>query len=278
MILNKTIIDGGCVLIAIRKHNLIDAGNLERTDRGKEFSCPNPACEKQVFLKYGVIPHKIPHFAHYPKQACDMKEEPESQLHIDMKNATYNLFKDHFSKKIGSNFTINKEVWVDGQRADVLIECGKNPNNKTRIAIECQVSKLGLEDFLERTRKYTEKNIYVCWLFDINPFIGHAEVRMSVVNISSWLMYFKRIYAFCPSTKSLYSITSFFRTKTIASPEPHRITFTGFCLSVNTPPTPTLAGWPEEENDLNNRNYEKYKKYHPNIPVKIAGFWDKKFW
>jgi hypothetical protein len=83
--------------------------------------------------------------------------EPETIEHKAMKSYWYEIFPNFNSIKF-----CQKEYWFDDQVADVYFET----EDKFKIAIECQNSPITSKKLIERTKKYTEKEIYVLWIFN----------------------------------------------------------------------------------------------------------------
>ena len=166
------------MLIGLINNKQIYAENLSKKDRGKNYICPR--CKEKIILKYGDI--KIPHFAHY-SNPCDINEEPESKLHLNMKKYVYNYFKNKFK-------SVELEKWLNDQRADVYIitDTGK------QIAIECQCSNITKENILKRTEKYTEKGIYTLWLFPTDYFIFSKIIKYPLMYKVIKDFYYGRIY------------------------------------------------------------------------------------
>jgi len=83
--------------------------------------------------------------------------EPETIEHKTMKAYWYVMFPKFnqiSSKKI--------EYKIEDQIADVYFEL----NNGKKVVIECQNSQISKRKLIERTKKYTHKNIYTLWIFN----------------------------------------------------------------------------------------------------------------
>jgi len=83
--------------------------------------------------------------------------EPETIEHKTMKSYWYNIFP-----KFNSIKTRYLEYWFEDQIADVYFEL----RDGKKVAIECQNSQITTQKLIERTKKYTLKNIYVLWVFN----------------------------------------------------------------------------------------------------------------
>ncbi len=84
--------------------------------------------------------------------------EPETVEHKTMKDYWYHIFPLF-------NYIKNRklEYWLGDQIADVYFELRENGE---KIAIECQNSPISSKKIMERTAKYTNKGIYVLWVFN----------------------------------------------------------------------------------------------------------------
>ncbi len=83
--------------------------------------------------------------------------EPETIEHKTMKAFWYLMFP-----KFNSISTKKLEYKIGDQIADVYFEL----RNGKKVVIECQNSQISKRKLIERTKKYTHKNIYVLWIFN----------------------------------------------------------------------------------------------------------------
>lgn len=165
------------MLTAIDRENnqkIIASPDLERKG---SYYCQ--MCSTALLLKKGRV--KIPHFAHVPRGLkCDYVGE--SLVHLQMKKGIYNYLK----REIPNAALIELEKPLGFARPDVFIQ------NKYKIAIEVQASKLTVEQILQRTLNYSQNNIFVLWvlpfaeerLYSFKPFFG--EHRASIVKMKEY--------------------------------------------------------------------------------------------
>lgn len=128
------------------------------SEKDKDYFCPQ--CDEMVILKKGT--KVIHHFAHHPFQDCEWWE-PESQLHLEMKLFIKNLFEKQWS-----NYSkiVELEYRISNLYADVYVETVTG----LKIAIECQVSYKPIQKIIEKTKIYSDNDIYTWWIFS-----GHTK-------------------------------------------------------------------------------------------------------
>ncbi len=121
---------------------------LPKNPQNYTWTCRN--CKKPVFYN----PYEKC-FKHRGKKPEDF--EPETLEHKTMKNYWYTVFPkfNHIKSR-------HKEFWLEDQVADVFFEL----RDGKKVAIECQNSPIIAKKLIERTKKYTKKNIYVLWVFN----------------------------------------------------------------------------------------------------------------
>lgn len=83
--------------------------------------------------------------------------EPETIEHKVMKAYWYLMFP-----KFNSVVKKKVEFKIGDQVADLYFEL----SDKKRVVIECQNSQISKKKLIERTKKYSMKNIYVLWIFN----------------------------------------------------------------------------------------------------------------
>ena len=93
--------------------------------------------------------------------------EPETVEHKTMKDYWYHIFP--LFNSIKSRIL---EYWLGDQIADVYFELRENGE---KIAIECQNSPISSKKIMERTAKYTNKGIYVLWVFNASGSVVSEE-------------------------------------------------------------------------------------------------------
>ena len=93
--------------------------------------------------------------------------EPETVEHKTMKDYWYHIFPLFNSIK-----SRTLEYWLGDQIADVYFELRENGE---KVAIECQNSPISSKKLMERTAKYTNKGIYVLWVFNASGSVVSEE-------------------------------------------------------------------------------------------------------
>ncbi len=121
---------------------------LPKNPQNYNWTCKN--CNKPVF--YNQYEDCFKHRGLKPDGF-----EPETIEHKAMKNYWYSVFPkfNHIKSR-------HKEFWFEDQVADVYFEL----RDGKKVAIECQNSPITSKRLIERTKKYTEKDIYVLWVFN----------------------------------------------------------------------------------------------------------------
>lgn len=150
----------------------------EMEDRTLEYLCP--FCNDKMILVKGKI--KIDHFRHYASKDCE--SEPETKEHLQGKLFLYDFFSKAYPTEL--------EPKMNGFKPDLLIT-----DRMFKIAIEFQCSPLSMEEFLYRTKRYTENKIYVIWIFGRNNFFkweGGISYRVRNIEKKAHELYFGRVY------------------------------------------------------------------------------------
>lgn len=137
-------------------------------DNKDSLKCPN--CENQLI--FVNCTKKIKHFRH--KSICNCEWERETEEHLSMKR--FIIDKMDLEPE-------NVEVNLKFAIPDIYLADKK-------IAIEVQNSNISEEKFLYRTRRYTEKGIYVLWVF--HPRLLKENVPKFVRKAHE--LYYGRIY------------------------------------------------------------------------------------
>ncbi|MBA7700501.1 hypothetical protein ES703_109215 [subsurface metagenome] len=121
---------------------------LPKNPQNYTWICRN--CDKPVF--YNQYENCFKHRGQKPEGF-----EPETIEHKAMKNYWYSVFPkfNHIKSR-------HREYWFEDQVADVYFEL----RDRKKVAIECQNSPITSKKLIERTKKYTAKDIYVLWVFN----------------------------------------------------------------------------------------------------------------
>lgn len=124
-----------------------------RVDEDQDCFCPE--CQEALFVKDG--PEKITHFSHFPSSNCGYGTG-ESWRHQALKMAAMEAFENfesvHFEQSV-----------IPGRRADVVVP-------PLKVAIECQVSPMRVEEWTYRTEEYADAGYAVLWLWDWRRLCG----------------------------------------------------------------------------------------------------------
>ena len=154
--------------------------------RQEKYHCQQ--CGQQVMAKKGNI--MIHHFAHYPGSPSCVWWEPETPLHLLMKQEIIEILKsdnDTVFAELEYKLNLNGNILFP----DVYVEL----RDGKRIAIECQVSNKPLSDFIEKTKHYSDSNIFTLWIFPSEDYNNDHNVIPSMQRQShTWN--FGRLYLF----------------------------------------------------------------------------------
>lgn len=118
-----------------------------------------PCGDHQLLVRQGVV--NVPHFAHYPKTACDFEKlqgERESPEHQALK---LYIAKQYRKNHPDSRVYLERRILGGKRIADVLIEY----ESGNVMAVECQLSRITAGKVLERTEDYHRAGIEVYWIF-----------------------------------------------------------------------------------------------------------------
>ncbi len=214
------------------------------------------ACKKKVVF---VNPETeiAKHFRHYKKSDCDT--EPETINHLNMKK--FILKKLNLTKE-------NLEYPLGFARPDIYIP-------KERVAIEVQNSSLTLKKFKERTENYTKNDIYVLWIFDYR-LMNRSKPPAFMKDAHK--IYLGRVYIYVPKCEEFNSHIKpvhFSSTGRIVEvPEFNEygkiISFDGYYKYYKREKNLSAGNWI--------KNFSILKVINPYNKIKIARFYDKRFW
>ena len=120
-----------------------------QAERKTDYFCPH--CNQVVRLRAGmVVTH---HFYHLKK--CNCLYTGESMNHLKMKEQVIKYFQSY-------NMQIEVQV-IPNRRTDILLQ-----KNDKKVAVECQVSPITVEEWRKRTLDYSKRGIFVLWIFHID--------------------------------------------------------------------------------------------------------------
>ena len=144
---------------------IIDIANMKRTpenreqlkDKNRKFVCR--LCNEPLETALGPI--RVWHFRHARKDTCDWEawSEPESPMHHALKRASFSAMENLFP---GSTIRYEAILRSAHRIADLLVTL---PDGD-RIAVECQLSKITLEELQSRTLAYERYGMDVIWIFN----------------------------------------------------------------------------------------------------------------
>lgn len=144
------------------------------------FICP--ACKGTVLVKKGQI--KIHHFAHQPPNDCRYGEG-ESEEHRRAKIAIYDALRMHPDVTMAQ-----LERPLGKVRPDVSCYIHGKP-----VAIEVQLSTLGLTEIDRRTRAYHDLGIYVLWTPPYSDKLEYKDLYNNPrYSPSAWEKYIHALY------------------------------------------------------------------------------------
>lgn len=175
-------------------------------DRGELYTCPN--CGKRMLV---VIPKwKIKHFRHDKDDGCTCNTEPETEEHILMKQTLSEMLS-----KWNPDYHVELEKRIPAKKApngfrvsDIFLT---NRLNKTKIAVECQVSSINEDEVLQRTADYNAQNCAVLWALSSSEFSDYRdedspnqELRVSDVELLLHEIYHLRVYYMNTDDSAIY--------------------------------------------------------------------------
>ncbi len=156
---------------------VVSLGNLHRTDEQRRklqdpthrFACR--LCDGDVTPHLGSI--RAWHFAHAPGAPCawDAWSEPESEKHRALKRACYRAIHQLYPHAKVEFEVIVREA---GRIADVMATL---PTGE-RIAVECQLAEISLQELETRTLAYEAVEVEVVWVFEKSKVEQHAAPWM----------------------------------------------------------------------------------------------------
>ena len=143
-------------------------------------------CKRELYYK-----HELGCFQHKGNLPCDF--EPETREHKTMK---YYWFKT-FPK-----FNLITKRKLEQKIGDQIIDVYFELRNRKKVAIECQNSQISRNKLIERTKNYTNKDIYVLWIFNgYGSFVNEEKqpwnqekVQVSLVENRIHQLYGGRVY------------------------------------------------------------------------------------
>lgn len=148
------------------------------------FLCPS--CNSEVILKKGKI--RQHHFAHKSPEDCTYGKG-ESQQHLFVKRQIYEALTKHPNCSKCKMERVLKRV-----RPDISLYI-----NDTRVAIEIQRSDISIDLIRQRTKRYTELDIYLLWILPDNSpsTFFHQGEEINVHRMKKWEEYLYIMYEEC---------------------------------------------------------------------------------
>jgi len=127
--------------------------------KNNKFTCI--CCKQELIFHRDICGIKTQHWNH--KSNCNYETEPESKEHIIKKKWLYDNISDIYKKYKPDS------IMIGDQKPDILLELVSQ-----KVAVEIQCSSISYEKWLERTKKYAKKGIFVFWVFGQN-FLENME-------------------------------------------------------------------------------------------------------
>ena len=167
------------MLSAIRNSdsNKVFAAQESKTNR--PFSCA--MCNGEVILKKGPI--NIHHFAHKPPYDCSYGKGESDEHH----RCKLEIYESLIKQPNVTKCEIERNL--QSVRPDISCYIGNIP-----VAIEVQISALGLDEIIYRTIEYKQKGIFVLWLLLFSDKLRGERYAPRIWE--KWLhsTYFGRVY------------------------------------------------------------------------------------
>lgn len=155
-----------------------DYPDPRRDLRAEDLVCP--LCEEPLTLRAGLV--RSAHFAHRSRCPREDWYEPETPEHRAFKQAVRDwLLQDPFWQE--AQIFLEVPIHEARRRADLLAVF---PGG-WRVAHECQVSPITLEELQTRSENYLQAGVDVLWWFT------RQQLRRSQEWLPQWLLRFQGI-------------------------------------------------------------------------------------
>jgi len=177
--------------LASKINNIIYYSTKITDEFGKNNKATCIGCNGELIYHRNIANVKTQHWVH--KISCLYETEPETKEHLVLKELIYEAISNKYEKYIPDS------VFIGDQKPDIYIE---DKQTNERIAIEIQCSPLTYEKFLERTQGYSNKGIYVFWVFGEKWYskkyemfdTGKIEKKINVVEKKLHQLNYGRVY------------------------------------------------------------------------------------
>ncbi|WP_163102980.1 competence protein CoiA [Peribacillus alkalitolerans] len=243
------------MLVALNKHGVpislpkILSDEKTKALKREEFFCPG--CKEKVLLKSGAV--KIPHFAHFRDNICNVDSENESKEHIEGKLQMYSWLQLQ-----GLNPVLEKYLPAISQRADVYFEDEKG----RKFALEFQCSSLAFDSLEKRTTAYKNSGISPVWILSSSWLLQTSphEFRISPMIWSffqsSFLLFYSTTEQSFYILHELYPFTSQTVFATLTKKSSHILSFSQLIdLSFQTSSLHILNCWRRKRNNWKENAY-----------------------
>ena len=130
---------------------------LSPSEYYQEWKCP--LCSSK--LTFINCQKKIKHFRH--EVICPYEMEHESKEHRELKKYIYENLK--------SKYNVDYEYKIGNGIADVVIFLPK----EVKIAIECQVSSISYDEWIDRNRNYRHNRTFPIWILHLKNFLKQID-------------------------------------------------------------------------------------------------------
>lgn len=164
--------------------------NADSASKGSAYVCPS--CGAALVVKQGSV--KIWHYAHVVANATCPMSEPESAIHMEMKNFMYNaLMRKDWVEQCEMEYQLGQfraDVWAKTKRGDV--------------AVECQVSPITPEYLISKLIAYSRmrvNSLYVIHISVLKKKAPLSSLHKKEVRIQAWVralhaLYLGRVYVY----------------------------------------------------------------------------------
>lgn len=143
-------------------------------------------CEIELYLRGGEGKSRRLHFAHTRTCTTTLEHHPESDEHEEAKHRVCDEIEALIEqKKCGDSYSVQTELKLPhcgarGRVADVGVLILGEPF----IVIECQLSPISLNEFIQRTNDYKELGLRTWWF--LGEKANSPEIRQSLFKYTNF--------------------------------------------------------------------------------------------
>ena len=169
-----------------------------------KYYCPE--CGSELVLKQGT--KNIWHFAHKDSNTiCHFRKGGgETIVHQNMKYTIKKIIEKD------NNCLFSELEWKIGSKiADYYFEVKDKWGNIKKVAVECVHRNTNIDIFRNKTQYYSDRGIFVLWVFNIARFLNKDnsfkdEVRINEIIRECHTMYFGKCFAVDISNSVVYAL------------------------------------------------------------------------